>query len=685
MVSVSLRSMSDNPLLADTFPLAFDAVRAEHVLPAIEALIAESEAALEAIEGDGSPPTFENVLLAYDRATTRLGRIMAVVMHLEGVATSDDLRAAYNEAQPKYLAFASAIPRRSALWDRVQAYLNTEEAQALTGARRRFADQVERSFRRNGADLSPEDKEKLAALDVELGALTTKYAQNTLDATNAFELYVEEARLGGLPERAKQAARKAAEDKGKEGFRLTLQAPSFIPVLTYADDAGLREEIHQALRSLGTAEPHDNRSLVAEILRLRREKATLLGCATFSDLVLEERMAKTGAEARRFVDDLTEKTKASFEREKDELLAFRRELEGPDAPELQPWDVSYYAEKMRQAKYAFDAEALRPYFAFEKVLTGVFDLASTLFGVRFEPWPEATAWHESVRPFKVIDESDSWRAVIYVDPYPREEKRGGAWMHGLLGRGRVEGDQRHLAVLATNVTPPLEGDALLSHQEVETVFHETGHLLHHCLSQVELISHAGTDVAWDFVELPSQILENWCWEKESLDRFARHVETGETIPAELLDAMLAAKTFRAATAQMRQLGFASVDLALHQDYDPARDGDVMAFARAHLERFAPTPLPEDAAMIAHFGHLFGSPVGYASGYYSYKWAEVLDADAFGRFKEEGLLAPEVGRAFRDCILARGDEVDPAQLFRDFRGRDPSVAPLLERLGIRAGA
>ena len=364
-------------------------------------------------------------------------------------------------------------------------------------------------------------------------------------------------------------------------------------------------------------------------------------------------MAKKGDAARDFVAHLRDKTEPHFRRENDDLLAFRRALEGPAAPELSPWDVGYYAEKLRRARFDFDDEELRPYFSLDRVLEGLFEIAQRLYGVRVEPWEGAPVWHPSVRAFVIRAPEGTEQAAFYVDVWPREDKRDGAWMHGL--RTAIPGGGRHLAVLAGNVTPPV-GDrpALLNHREVETMFHEFGHLLHHALSRVPVRSLGGTSVAWDFVELPSQIMENWCWEREALDLFARHWETGASIPEETLRRMRAARTFRAANMMMRQLGFAEVDLAMHIDYLPERDGDVIDYSRAILQRYSAAPFPPEHAMIAGFTHLFASPVGYAAGYYSYKWAEVLDADAFSRFRREGLFNPAVGAAFRGGILARGD-------------------------------
>ncbi|MBX3274824.1 MAG: M3 family metallopeptidase [Sandaracinaceae bacterium] len=670
---------SANPLLDLGFHIPFDRIEAAHVEPAVDALLEGARAAIAAIGASTAPPTYANTLAALEDALDPLDRAMSVVGHLESVATTDALRDAYNEVQPKVSALYSAIPLDPALYRRLVAFSETAEAEALSPTKRRFLDKELRAFRRNGADLDEAGKTRLQEIDVELSKLTTKFAQNLLDETNAFELVIDdEARLSGLPESARAAARASAEAKGVEGWRFTLQAPSAFPVLSYLDDAQVRETVWRAYNTRASRGEKDNSPLIGRILELRREKAALLRYATFADYVLEERMAQNGARARRFVDDLTERTRAFFDRETAELEAFRRELEGAGAPPLEPWDVGYYAEKLRRARYDFDAEALRPYFAAEAVLDGLFAIVGRLYGVRVEPG-EAPGWDPAVRFYRLL-EGDALRGAFYVDLHPRENKRGGAWMSSFVTGGPEHGP--HLGLFCANATPPV-GDrpALLTHDEVETLFHEFGHLMHLLLSDVEVRSLAGTSVAWDFVELPSQVMENWTWEREALDLFAHHHESGAPIPDDLFEKMTRARTFRAASATMRQLGFASVDLALHVDYDPARDGEPVDYARRVMAPFAATPLPDDYAMICGFGHLFQGAVGYAAGYYSYKWAEVLDADVFTRFVEHGIFDAEVGDALRRKILSRGDSAPPEELFRDFMGREPSVDALLARSGL----
>jgi oligopeptidase A len=673
-----------NPLLEINFQIPFDRIRAEHVEPAVNHLLTDAQSRLEAIAKVPPPRTFGNTMQALDGMTEPLDFAMSVVKHLESVATYPELRAAYNAVQPQVSAFYSGIPLNEGLWKAVQQYAASTEAQSLSGTRRRYLTKTLEDFRRHGAELGPAGKARLEALDVELSKLTTKFGENVLDSTNEFELVVtEEAKLAGLPPTAIAAARASAESKGVKGWRFTLQAPSYIALMTYLDDAAIREQVYRAHSTRATAGNHDNRQIIGRILQLRRERATLLGFANFADLVLEDRMAHSGKHAQQFLAELKDRTEAQFQTENEELAAFRRRIEGLNAPELEPWDVGYYAEKQRQALYDFDEEALRPYFPLERVVAGLFETVQRLYGIRVAEQAGTPVWHPDVKTYGIYDQDGTLLGAFYADWYPRETKRGGAWMDAFItGLPAKEGFKPHLGLMCGNLTPPVDGrPALLTHREVQTIFHEFGHLLHHCLSRVELRSLAGTSVAWDFVELPSQIMENWCWEREALDLFARHYQAGEPIPEDLFQKMKRARNFRSANAQMRQLGFGFIDLGLHMDYAPAEDGDVMQYARRILQEFSPAPLPSDHAMIAGFTHLFASPVGYGAGYYSYKWAEVLDADAFTRFRESGIFSREIGLEFREKILARGDSEDPAELYRRFMGRDPDLNALLERSGL----
>jgi oligopeptidase A len=674
-----------SPLLDLRHPIPFDRITADQIVGAIDVLLGDAQQRLRALERDSSLPTYDNTLHALEQVTERLGRAMGVVSHLESVATTPELREAHEKVQPKVSAFYSTITLSSAVFERLRELSGSKEAAALDPTRARFLARTLESFEREGAGLGLEDKARLQVINVELSELTTRFSHNVLDSTNAFELVLpNRARLSGLPERALEAAQQSARAKGQKGYRLTLNEPSLLAVLTYAGDAALREQIYRAHNARASGGDKNNRGVILRILELRREKARMLGYRDFVDLVLDERMAQKGDRARAFLLDLDARSRSAYEHERQELLAFRREIEGPDAKDLEPWDLAYYAEKQRAKRYDLDEEALRPYFPLDRVLAGLFELAARLYGISVEPADELTAWHPSVRGYRVRDADRSSLGVFYADLFPREQKRGGAWMNALITAERAgAGWTEHVGLICGNLTPPLgEGPALLSHREVETVFHETGHLLHHMLSRVEVKSLAGTNVAWDFVELPSQIMENFCWERESLNLFAKHHESGESIPEPLFARMQRARTYRGATAMMRQLGFGLTDLQLHMEYDAAQHGDAVEYGRRIMSAFVPADLPPDYAMLASFGHLFSHPVGYAGGYYSYKWAEVLDANAFARFREHGLFSSEIGREFREKILARGDSREPMELFVDFMGREPDLRPLLERAGIQ---
>ena len=668
---------TDNPLTEITLEIPFEEIQPDHVEPAIDALIEDAQQEIDAIADDAPPRTYANTLHALEEATEKLEFAMTVVDHLESVATTPELRETYNRARPKASAFWSAVSKNQALYAALKDFAQTPEAKSLDPTRRRFLTKTLDDFRRNGAELDDAGRKRLEAIDVELTQLTTKFSQNVLDATNAFELLIEdEAKLAGLPETARAAAREDAQRKGLDGWRFTLQAPSLTPLLTYLDDRKIREDVWRAYGTRATSGEHDNRGLIVQILELRREKAAMLGYTDFSDLVLEDRMAKQGDRAEAFVEDLRERTQAAFERENRELAEFA-------GIKLEPWDIAYYAEKQRKALYDFDEEELRPYFPLDRVMAGMFEIVERLYRVQIRE-REAPVWDDAVRAYELLDAQGNTFALFYVDLFPRENKRGGAWMHPMISAVVDSGQSSpHLGVFCANVNRPV-GDkpALLTHREVETLFHEFGHLLHHSFSQVSVRTLAGTNVAWDFVELPSQIMENWCWEREALDLFAAHYETGEKIPDELFQKMKRARTYRAANAQMRQLGFARFDLALHRKYNAARDGDVIEYAREILQAHSPAKLPDDYAMVASFGHLFAGAVGYAAGYYSYKWAEVLDADAFTRFKTEGIIDPSVGESFREEILEKGDSKDPALLYEAFMGREPNLDALLERAGLQ---
>jgi len=656
-----------NPLLEVQFQVPFDQIQAEHVEPAIDELLVRAAQSVEATTASADP------LMALDEMTEPLDYAMNVVRHLESVATTPELRAAYNAVQPKTSAFYSSIPLNEGLWNAMKRYAATEAGKSLKGTKGRFLKKTIDSFKRAGAELDAAGKARLKEIDVALSDVTTKFSENVLDSTNAWELVLtDESKLKGLPPQAVAMAKASAESKKMEGYRFTLQAPSYMAMMTYLDDEAIREQMWRAYNLRATSGDHDNRGLIVKILGLRREKAVLLGFKDFADLVLDDRMAHTGEKAQSFIADLRAKTEKRFREENTELETFAGKM-------LRPWDVGYWAEKQRAALYDFDEEALRPYFPLASVVNGMFQIFGRILGMKVSETKMPT-WDKDVKTYDVHDSaSGAHLGSFYADWYPRENKRGGAWMDSLI-TGNVNVGRPNLGLICGNLTPPVDGKpALLTHREAETIFHEFGHLLHHLLTRVEVRSLAGTNVPWDWVELPSQIMENWCWEREALDTFAKHYETGAPLPEDLFQKMKRAKTFRGANTQMRQLGFGFVDLGLHREWDGKED--VLQYAKRMLQPFSVSQLPDDYAMIAGFTHLFASPVAYGAGYYSYKWAEVLDADAFTRFQKEGVFSEAVGHDYRDKILANGDSEDPAELYRSFMGRDPDPGALMRRAGL----
>jgi len=687
--------MPDNPVLDPSFHIRWAALTPDLVGPSIDEAIGRAEAALRKIEADLGPPTFESTFLALDRATDGLNRAWNRVTHLQSVADSPDLREAHNRALPKVSAFVARIPLRAALWERLRAFADSPRAAGLSAVRARCVSETVSEFRDAGADLPSDRRERLEALQTELAQLTQRFSENVLDATNAWRLVVDdERRLSGLPAHAKARARADAAAKGigapeRPCWLFTLHMPSLEPFMTYLDEGELRAEMWRASSSVGSRPPRDNAGLISRILALRSERAGLLGRENFADLVLCRRMAKSGARALEFVEDFRRRCSAAFARECRELEESKaRETSGPAAP-LAPWEIAYRAERLRRARYDFDEEELRPYFPMDRVVAGLFEIASRVFAIRVAEVPrgQVETWHPDVSFYDVFDSRSRHIGSFYADWHPRESKRGGAWMNALMTGGPLPDGSRepHLCVMCGNLTPPAPGrPALLSHREVETIFHEFGHLIHHLMGEVEIKSLNGSNVAWDFVELPSQIMENWCWEREGLDLFARHFQTGALVPEALFRKMTAARNFRSACAAMRQVSYAKMDLLMHmRPAEFAGDGDPEARVRAFVaDCLVPTD-PPAPTVLKRFTHVFADPVGYAAGYYSYKWAEVLDADAFTRFRREGIFNPLVGAEFASKILSRGNSADPSQLFRDFMGRDPDLGALLARSGLAA--
>lgn len=683
--------MQNNPLLDAGFEIRWRAIEPAHIEPAIATALTEAESAIKAIATQPlDSVTYESTFGALEKSRELLGTAWGLVTHLQSVADGPALREAHNQMLPKVSAFYAGVPLNTELWSRLKAFAETPAAAQVTGIHRRLMDETMADFRQAGADLPAEKRQRLEALQSELAQVTQKYSENVLDSTNAWELIVtDEARLKGLPEHARVAARRNAESKGKPGWRFTLHQPSMEPVMTYAEDDSLRREVWGGAGTIGSKAPYDNSELIRQILKLRAEKAALLGKANFADTELDRRMAKTGAKALAFVEDLQKRATPAFQTDIRELEEFKAKQTGRPAGHLAPWEISFWSEKLRQAKYAFDEEELRPYFPMDRVISGLFELVNRVFGLVVKPRAPGAVevWHDEVLFYDLFDTAGVHLGSFYSDWHPRESKRGGAWMNYLRTGGPQPDGTRapHLGLICGNMTPPSDGKpALLTHREVETIFHEFGHLLHHLLGEVEVKSLNGVNVAWDFVELPSQIMENWCWERESLDLFARHHETGATIPEGLFSKMIAAKNFRSATATMRQVSLGKLDLLFHLNTERYLNAvDLEATMRADIaDCLAPTE-PPSPTIIRRFGHIFGDPVGYAAGYYSYKWAEVLDADAFTRFKREGIFNRQTGREFVEKILSRGNSADPMTLYRDFMGREPDLQALLRRAGLAA--
>ena len=681
-----------NPILSGDFRIPFNRIRAEHVEPGIIKALQEAQADIDQITSDTSEPTWDNTVGCLELVGGLLSERIAPPTHLVSVLETPELREAYNAVLPEISAFWSSLPLNGPLWARVKAYAESEEAAQLVGIKKRHLQKTVQDFIRAGADLEEDEKKELMALKIELAQLEQAFSEHVLDATAEYELIItDEARLSGVPEAMRKRAEAKAKEQGTVGWLLTLDYPSVEPIVKYCEDRELRREIHTAFVTRCRAGKFDNRPLLARILRLRDRIAELLGFNGFPDYVLEDRMAKTGAHAMSFERDLVERTRPFWVRDAAELRTAARHL---GIEELKPWDSAYVTEKLRKERYNIDDEMLRPYFPLQQVLEGMFEIVRMTFGFSVTELDIEEVWHGDVRYYEICNESGEKVGAFYTDWFPRKEKRQGAWMnHFITGGPRNGGFAPHLGVICGNFTPP-DGneEALLTHREVETIFHEFGHLLHHCTSRVEIPSRAGINVAWDWVELPSQLMENWTWEKEALDLFARHHKTGDTLPDQLYKRMVAARRFMGGWSQMRQLSLGTVDLELHEELAPLLRTDaanyseeevdlvqgdlVMEFGRERFESFVIGPHFAELHILPVFTHLFSG--GYAAAYYSYLWSEVLDADVFTRFRQEGIFNRETGQSYVNSILSRGDSAEPGALFKEFMGRDPDPDALLDR-------
>ncbi|MCF7732863.1 MAG: M3 family metallopeptidase [Akkermansiaceae bacterium] len=689
-----------HPFLSPDFHVRWSTLTAENIEPDLRHALALARQAIETIcAQDPAAATYDSSFLALEKATETLGRGWGRLQHLDSVNDYPAQREALNRMLPEISDFFASIPLNPRLWAALKTVGENPEILTLGPVQQRFVAETLADFRQAGADLPPAEKQRIAEIDAELSQLTQRYSEHVLDATNAWDLVItDETLLAGLPASAlaAAAANARAKDLPAPAWRFTLQAPSMLPVMQHLHDDSIRRQMWEASVQVGSQGDHDNSALVWQILELRQEKSAILGHAHFADLTLQRRMAKSGRSALDFTENLHARIHPAFIAEHRQLVHYKAAKTGqPEAP-LEPWEFAYWAERQRQENYDFDEEALRPYFPVDGVMSGMFELASKIFGITIrqldasfvapgetppagsETLPEL--WHPECSLYEIHDSANGAHlGSFHADWHPREPKRGGAWMNSLHTGGPGE---PHLGLICGNMSPPVDGKpALLTHAEVETIFHEFGHLLHGLLSEVPVKSLAGTNVPWDFVELPSQIMENFCWDRQSLDLFARHHESGEPIPDELLSRMLAARNYHSANAFMRQLAFGKLDLELHTRLAAWRGRDLDEMDREILADYRSPFRTESPSMMRRFNHLFSDPTGYAAGYYSYKWAEVLDADAFTRFQAEGILNPDTGRAFRDHILAQGNSAPPDELYRRFMGRDPQLEPLLTRAGL----
>jgi len=669
-----------NPLL-EPFDLApFSKIKTAHFKPAFEKALKQARQEVDAIAGNPEAPTFENTVVALDYAGYPLERISSIFFNLNSAETNKEIQALAQEISPMLAAFGNDITLNESLFNRIQVVYENTDRERLTPEQRMLLDRKFRHFRRNGALLSEADKKRLRKIDEELSRLKLTFGEHVLEETQKFELHLtEESDLEGLPESAREAAKLVAKSRDKEGWVFTLDYPSYLPFMKYAGKRELRKQMARAFGSRGFhGDALDNRQTLLKIAELRYDRARLLGYQNHAHFVLEERMAKSPDTVRQFLEDLLEKALPAARRELQELSDFAKERDSLSS--LEKWDSTYYAEKLKQEKFSLDEEELKPYFELGRVLEGMFQVAGNLFGLRFEEDPAIDTYHEEVKAYNVFDASGAETAVFYADFHPRPGKRAGAWMTSYKPQFRKEGrnERPHVSIVCNFTRPTETTPSLLTFNEVTTLFHEFGHALHGMLADSTYPGLSGTSVYWDFVELPSQIMENWCYESEALSMFARHYETGEVIPAELVDRIRASSNFLEGMATVRQLSFGMLDMAWHGG-NPKGITDVKAHER---EAFGPTQLfPDtpDTCMSTSFSHIFQG--GYSAGYYSYKWAEVLDADAFAYFKEKGIFNREVAQKFREHILSRGGTEDPMELYVRFRGREPRLEPLLERAGL----
>jgi len=677
-----------NPLLAMRGLPPFSAIRPEHIEPAIDQLLAEGRAAVARLLDGQRDYTWGNLIAPLEDLSDRLRRVWSPVGHMNAVVNSPELRAAYNACLPKLSDYATELGQNEPLYRAYQSIADGPEWARLDTAQKKIIDNALRDFRLSGVALPPEQKARFKDIMQELSNLTAKFEENLLDATNGWHKQIDDVNeLAGLPPTAVALLAQLAQQRGLQGCLATLEFPSYIPIITYADNRALRRELYEAyVTRASDAGPNagrwDNTPVMEKLLALRHESAQLLGFKNYAEYSIAPKMARSTDQVLSFLTDLAQRSIGMARAELDEVRAYAREQHG--VQELEAWDVTYYGEKLRRHRYAISKEDLKPYFPEARTVAGMFQVVKRLYGLDIRERSGVDTWHPDVRFFEIRDERGDLRGQFYLDLYARQHKRGGAWMDDCITRKREAGGvQTPTAYLTCNFSPPVGDDpALFTHDEVLTLFHEFGHGLHHMLTKVDYPSVAGiAGVAWDAVELPSQFMENWCWQREALDLIAGHYLSGAPLPDELFRKMLAARNFQAGMQMVRQLEFALFDFRLHLEYDPARGGRVYEILDEVRKQVAVMKPPSFNRFPHSFSHIFAG--GYAAGYYSYKWAEVLSSDAFSAFEEQGIFDRDTGLRFLATVLEQGGSREPMELFVEFRGREPTIDALLRHSGIAA--
>ena len=675
----------ENPLLTESkLPYGapqFDKIRNEHYLPAFEKGIEEAKAEIDAIADNPDEPTFENTVEAMEYAGQTLERVSGIFFNLMEADTDDEMQEIAETVSPKMTEYSMYVSLNERLFQRVKAVYEKRESLDLEPDQMRILENSYRSFARSGANLNAEDKAEYSRLSEELSLTTLAFSKNVLAATNAYTLNVTDSSdLAGLPAYAVEAAAETAKEKNLEGWAFTLDYPSYGPFMKFSKVRELRRQMYMAYNTRAISGETSNLDNVRKIVDLRVQTANILGYRTYADYALEERMAKNPQTVNAFLAQLVNPSLPFAKAEVAEILAYARE-NGFEDDSLMPWDFSYWSERYQEAKYSLNEELLKPYFKLENCIDAVFDLAHRLYGLNFTLRKDIPGYHKDVKVYDVTDENGVHKALLYADFFPRASKRGGAWMTEFRGQSIEKGvEKRPFISIVTNFSKPTSSaPSLLTHDEFTTFLHEFGHALHGILAEGRYPSITGTSVARDFVELPSQIMENWGFEPEYLNTFAKHYQTGENIPSELIDKIVAAKNYLAGYSQVRQLQFGLLDMAWHSLTKLPENLDVISFEKKALEPYAVTVTMPEACISTSFSHIFAG--GYSAGYYSYKWAEVLEADAFSLFEEKGIFNTEVSHSFRDNILSRGDSEDAAVLYRNFRGHDPQPEALMKKLGL----